>query len=387
MQRVPLWTAICFAAFIATGIAVNLLGSTFNNLSLRYEMPLADAGIFTALQAIGSTTAVLIFGWLLDRRDARWVLCGATVLFGGGVLMLGFAPTLPLAMISTLLMGIGFGGMLAGPNYVIATLHTARAGSALNALNVFYSLGAMISPQIVAFSLNQGDFTLAYLTAGILILALVLPFATIRLQQPKHQENQTTSTPINYLALIPFILLFFTYIGSEVGFGAWIFTQLSKVALAPAETAALATSAYWAGQMFGRIAGSIILRRIADLTLLPLTIIIIGFGVALLLAFQTQTNISIIAAIIVGFGCGPVFPTTLGIVRKAYPTAHGTASGILIGLGNIGAIVLPWLQGQIGGGSSGGMQLILVTSIIMFITTILIQRRLKNQTAAIPAQS
>jgi fucose permease len=245
----------------------------------------------------------------------------------------------------------------------------------------------MTSPQIVAFALRQDNFSLAYLIAGILMLALILPFATIQLQPARQQELDGVggTVSVNYLALIPFILLFFTYIGSEVGFGAWIFTQVSKVALATTETAALATSVYWAGQMFGRIAGWLILRRIADEVLLPLTIVIIGTGVALLLAFQTNANISIVAAFIVGFGCGPVFPTTLGIVRKAYPTAYGTASGILIGLGNVGAIVLPWLQGQIGGGNSGGMQLILILSIIMFGMAIVVQRRLKAMAMAATA--
>ncbi|MBC7870413.1 MAG: MFS transporter, partial [Chitinophagaceae bacterium] len=210
---------------------------------------------------------------------------------------------------------------------------------------------------------------------------LALPFATIQIQQDKQHETQKKTFSVNYLALIPFILLFFTYIGSEVGFGAWIFTQLTTVGQAAAQTAALATSLFWAGQMFGRIAGTIILRRITDEALLPLTIVIISVGVTLLLVFQTNANISIIAAFIVGFGCGPVFPTTLGIVRKAYPTAHGTATGILIGLGNIGAIVLPWLQGQIGGGTSGGMQLILGTSLVMLVTAIVIQRRVKAQPA------
>jgi fucose permease len=137
--------------------------------------------------------------------------------------------------------------------------------------------------------------------------------------------------------------------------------------------------------MFGRISGTIILRRMADETMLPLTIVIIGVGVALLLAFQTNITISTIAAFIVGFGCGPVFPTTLGIVRKAYPTAHGTASGILIGLGNVGAIVIPWLQGQTGGGNSGGMQLILVTSVIMLVMAIIIQRRIQSQAVVVVA--
>jgi fucose permease len=383
MPSIRLWTAICFIAFAVTGVSINLLGSTLGSLSARYEFPLADAGIFTGLQAIGSTSSVLFFGWLLDRRDPRWVLCGGALLFGGGALLMGFAPTLPLALAGVLLMGVGFGGMLAGPNYLIAKLYGERGASALNALNVFYSLGAMLSAQLVAFALRQGNYSIAYLVAGVLMFALTIPFTTIRVQ-PEQEQRESGKAPVrvNYLGLIPFILLFFTYIGSEVGFGSWIFTQLSTAAGAVVETAALATSLFWAGQMFGRIAGTFILRRVEDVALLPLTIVVIGLGTALLLAFQTNINISILAAFIVGFGCGPVFPTTLGIVRKAYPTAHGTASGILIGLGNVGAIVLPWLQGQIGGGNSGGMQLILALAVVMLVTAIAVQRRLRARVAA-----
>jgi hypothetical protein len=56
--------------------------------------------------------------------------------------------------------------------------------------------------------------------------------------------------------------------------------------------------------------------------------------------------------------------------------------GILIGLGNIGAIVLPWLQGQIGGGNSGGMQLVLALSLVMLATAIIIQRSVKAQSTS-----
>lgn len=385
MQRVHFWTAICFVAFIVTGLAVNLLGSTLNNLSERYDILLADAGIFTALQALGATTAVLFFGRMLDRYDARWVLCSAAIIFGIGILLLGFAPALPLGLLGSLLAGVGFGGMLAGPNYVIGMLYEARAASALNALNVFYSLGAMSSAQVVTIALRQEDFRLAYLVAGIALLVLTLLFATIQLRPKQREETDSKPASVNYLGLLPFILLFFAYIGSEVGFGTWIFTQISTVAQGTAEVAATATSLYWAGQMFGRIAGSIILRRISAETMLPLTIAVIGAGTALLLAFQTDTTISTIAAFMVGFGCGPVFPTTLGIVRKTYASVYGTASSILIGLGNIGSIVLPWLQGQIGGGNSGGMELILVMAILMLVMALFIQQKTRASVTAVPA--
>jgi fucose permease len=375
MQRVYVWTAICFIAFVATGVSLNLLGATLGNLSAKFEIPLSDAGIFTALQAIAATFSVAVFGWLLDRHEPRWVLCGATLIFGSGVLLLGFAPTLPLALFGVSLLGIGFGGMLTGPNYVIAALYSNRAASALNALNVFFSAGAIASAQVVALALRQGNFSLAYGAAGVLMLALVVPFSTMRIPQGKKQEHQDAPVQVNYLSLIPFILLFFTYIGSEIGFGSWIFTQLSTAARATAETAALATSLFWAGNMFGRIAGTFILRRMADEVLLPLTVMIMIIGVSLLLAFQRDANISTLAAFIMGFGCGPVFPTMLGIVRKTYPTTYGTASGILLSLGNTGAIVMPWVQGQVGGGNSGGMQVTLVLSLITLVTAVVILRR------------
>jgi fucose permease len=381
MQRIHLWTGICFAAFIVTGICVNLLGATIPNLTERYDMALSDGGIFIALQAFGSTTGVLIFGRLLDRADARYVLCGGSLLFGVGVLLLGFAPVLPLALIGTLLLGLGFGAMLGGPNYVVATLYNERAASALNALNVFYSLGAILGPQFVAIALNQGSYSHAYVAGSILMFALTLPFLSIQINPRKVDGEKPKRVNVSLYTLLPFIVLFFAYIGTEVGFGSWIFTQLSTVALADVETAALATSLFWSGQMLGRIAGSIILRRVEDVQLLPLTIALIGLGVSALLIVQSNASLSIIAAFVVGVGCGPVFPTTLGIVRKAYPTVYGTASGILIGLGNIGAIVLPWVQGQVGGGTSGGMQLILVLSVVMLATAVAIQRMVKMEPA------
>jgi fucose permease len=376
MSRIPLWTAICFISFMVVGVSINLLGPSFASLTTRYNMPLADAGTFTMLMAIGATISVLICGRLLDRVDPRYVLCGTAFLLGVGILIIGYAPTLPLALFGTALMGLGFGGMLGAPNYVIAMLYNERAASALNALNVFYGIGAMAGPQVVAFALRQDNITLAFTIAGVLLLALIPALATIRLGKRKVEEGEEPlkRVPVSLITLAPFIFLFFSYTGSEVGFGAWIFTQLATVAQADIQTAAFATTAFWAGLTSGRVVGSIVLRRIAEEQLLPLTITIIGLGTALLLMFQTDTSLSILCAFVVGFGCGPVFPTTLAIVRKAYPTAYGTASGILIGLGNFGTIILPWVQGQIGGGNSGGMELILVLAVVMLVTAVMIQR-------------
>ena len=374
MRQNRLWTAICFASFFVAGICTTLLGSTFQNLTARYEMPLSNAGIFTTLMGIGATIAVIIAGRLLDRLDVRYVLCGGPLIFGSGVLVLGFAPNLPLALFGTLLFGLGFGTLLAGPNFVIATIYADNAGSALNALNFFYGLGAITGPQLVAFSLRQGNFVLAYAVGGIAMLLMVLPFAQVHIRR-EHLSDTRNQTTIEWQSLLPFVVLLFFYIGTEVGFGSWIFSQVVIVAKANTEIAALATSAFWAGLTGGRAAASFILQRIQEKQLLQLTILLIAAGTALLLVFGTNATLSIICAFIVGFGCAPVFPTTLAIARKIYPTTYGAVSGVLIGLGNLGTLLIPWLQGQVGGGTSGGMQVILVLSFVMFAIAVLIQRQ------------
>ncbi len=213
MRQNRLWTAICFASFFVAGICTTLLGSTFQNLTARYEMPLSNAGIFTTLMGIGATIAVIIAGRLLDRLDVRYVLCGGPLIFGSGVLLLGFAPNLPLALFGTLLFGLGFGTLLAGPNFVIATIYADNAGSALNALNFFYGLGAITGPQLVAFSLRQGNFVFAYAVGGIAMLLMVLPFAQVHIGR-EHLSDTRNQTTIEWQSLLPFVVLLFFYIGT-----------------------------------------------------------------------------------------------------------------------------------------------------------------------------
>jgi fucose permease len=381
MIRSRLWTAICFLTLMAAGIGLTLLGSTYESLTLRYAMPLSDAGIFTGVQALGATISVIIAGRLLDRLDVRVVLCGGTGLFGAGVLLLGVSTVLWLGLLGTLLLGVGFGMLLAGPNYVIASVYRERASSALNALNFFYGIGAIIGPQLVAYAIRQGNFVIAYIVGGCLMLALTLPCLVINLRPPPRTTLNRPVTVIDWNVLLPLIVLLFCYIGCEVGFGSWIFTQVSKVAKASTDEAALATSVFWGGLTVGRGVAVIILRWLRDEQILPLSILVIGFGTLLLLLMGNSAPLSIVCAFVVGVGCGPIFPTSLAITRKLFAAEYGMVSGILIGCGNIGAILLPWLQGQVGAGQSGGMIVVLVSAAVMFGVLMIVRQRI----ALVPA--
>jgi len=50
---------------------------------------------------------------------------------------------------------------------------------------------------------------------------------------------------------------------------------------------------------------------------------------------------------------------------NVYPQARGTTSGVLMAVGTLGGALLPWIQGLLGGGRSGGMEMVLILAVAM----------------------
>lgn len=366
MSKAHFATLTCYLAFIGLGISGTLLGPTFQSLTRKFEMPLEDAGIFTALQFGGVSVGVLLFGWILDRINARWMLSGGALLMGSGLLLISAAETLEAALIGAGMLGLGYGALDVAPNMVIVALNPKRASAALNLLNVFYGVGAVIGPQLVSWALNQQNFTLAFSGTAIFVLLLAVPFFFVSVQVSDGQgTSAAVRANIRWLALLPFFIMLFLQVGAEVGYSSWIFAQMNLAAAAPEGIAALATSLFWVGLTAGRLNASWLLRRISNAQMIVLTVTIMIAGVLLILIVPSVQAAGLVSAVIVGFGVGPLFPTVLAFATDRYPAARGTASGVLIAVGTLGGTLLPLLQGQVGGGRDGGMGVVLAAAVLL----------------------
>src|SRR5690606_13086722 len=70
---------------------------------------------------------------------------------------------------------------------------------------------------------------------------------------------------------------------------------------------------------------------------------------ALVLAVSTHAVMSIAAAAVIGFACGPIFPWLISLTPKRLGAAHGTnAIGVQIASASIGLTLLPTIVGVIG---------------------------------------
>ncbi len=276
-------TLTCYASFLGLGISSTLLGPTFQSLTQRFDIPLQNGGLFTLITFLGGMLSTPFYGRLLDRINVRYILCAGPFLMGSGLLLLSVAPTLAIALLATMLLGLGGGALVIAPNVVIATLNPDNAGGALNFLNVFYGIGAIAGPQIVNFALAQNNFVLAFRIAAVFLLLLIIPFSQVSLHIRGSDPKQSRPS-IHWLSLMPLIALYFMYVGTESGFGSWIFTQLTRVSLSTAATATIATSIFWAGLTVGRLLAGLVPHRLTDVQLLIVCLVVVIAGIGLLIA-------------------------------------------------------------------------------------------------------
>jgi fucose permease len=361
-QTVRTATIACYLSFLVLGAAATMLGPSFETLTTRFGLPLEQAGILTAIQFGAVMISLPLASYLLDRVNARNVLWLGNGLIGIGAFFLIFAATvssLPAGLFAVLLIGLGQGQIDIAPNSIIAALNPDNAGIAVNRLNIFFGFGAIAGPQLVAAGLGVQDIRVSFFILGVASLILLFPYAVVNVRAVTSRSDKGQSQ-VNWGIVALFVLLIAAYIGIEAGYGAWIFTQVTKVALAPTTTASFAASLFWGGLTFGRWIASLVLSRLTNLQLMWATLVVILIGLGVLFLAPDNSAALLISAFLVGAGCGPIFPTVFVMLTDLYPTARNQVAGVFMTFGNLGAVLFPWLQGQVGGGRNGGMVVPLV---------------------------
>lgn len=118
------------------------------------------------------------------------------------------------------------------------------------------------------------------------------------------------------------------------------------------EFAAGATgSGFWAGQAAGRMALGFVTERYGERICIAVYLVT---SVALQLIFWLvpQLVVSAVAAALVGFFIGPMFPGAINLTAKLLPKhIHVSAMGFAMAMGGTGGTVFPFAIGAIAEGS------------------------------------
>jgi fucose permease len=336
-----------FLGIFVWGSISGLLGALLPALRARAGLSLDQSGaLFVALSA-GLVAASLTAGVLLDRHGRKRVLVGAVALVVASLVLFEVAVAFPALLLLAFLMGAGGGAVVTGTHALVADLHARHRAAALNLLDVFFGVGAFVTPFAIVPLQRVGGtgavlFALAALAGAVLVYLMATPLPHGRSEGLGLAGAGAVVRSTRFWAPA---LLVFLYVGTEQSIWDWQVTYFTTESpdVDPV-TAARLLSVFPVAIMAGRLANNRLLLRVSPAPVLVASALgaTLGFLVVLVAPGTGPLARSLAAAGLVGAGLclAPIYPTTLGVVSARFADRSGTALGLAITCGWLGAVVI-----------------------------------------------
>ena len=278
------------------------------------------------------------------------MLAAAIALIVLGLEGIAFAPTLAILGVALVVIGAGGGIINGGSNALVADLSSDARGANLQLLGVFFGVGAVGVPFMLATL--TGTFSQATLIAGMGALVLI-PLIVIGLTEfpaPKQAQGFPIAAA-GALVRDPLLLLMgfmlFLESGMEITVGGWTSTFVNDELAVSARSGLIILSLYWMGTILTRLALGWLLRRSSPFRLLFACMMTALVG-ALLLLITHSVVVAIVGVFFLGIGFAPTFPSVLGFIGDRYTTLSGTAFSLALAMALTGGMLLPYLAGILG---------------------------------------
>jgi fucose permease len=342
-------TAIANVAFVPTGIVTVLLGPILPTLAARWSLTDTQSGGLFFAQFVASTGGVVLSGTLVPRLGHRLVLVLGLIFMAAGVstLLLG---SWVWGMVSVAGFGFGQGLVVPTGNLLVAEVNPETKASALTLVNFSWSVGAVACPFLLApFQRTQRTVTFLWvLGAGLLVVAAALSRIAFAPPSRSREDSSTSGQSLGRLmstpAAIALAVLFFTYVGTETAVGGWLASYAKRIVQGAGTIWVTTPSFFYGGLLSGRIFAPALLRRIPELKLARMSMLLALVGVAGLLASPSVTGV-IVGAAVVGVGLSPVYPIVIALLSHSFGAAAARLGSVMFALAGLGAGCGPLIVG------------------------------------------
>jgi FHS family Na+ dependent glucose MFS transporter 1 len=346
----PLATTYAYyGAFIGLGLISASLGPTLPALAVQTGSELGEISFLFATRATGYLFGSLLGGRIYDKVRGHPVMALSLFLMAVGMALVPFFSILWGLAAILFAIGMAEGTLDVGGNALIVWVHRAKVGPYMNALHLFFAVGAFMSPLVVAQSL--------VLTEGVAWAYWLLAFYAIpvaiwlmRLRSPTHiaaqEDSGTGPVKINWRLTILIMLFTCIYVGGEVGIGGWLYTYAIEMDLATATSAAYLTSFYWGALMVGRVLSIPIAARFRPRVILWTDLIGCVLSVTLMVFWPQNAWALWVGAFGFGLFVASIFPTIITWSERRMNMSGVVTSLFFVG-SSIGAIFFPWFIGQL----------------------------------------
>jgi fucose permease len=340
-------TAGYFGSFVVLGLAVAALGPTLPSLAENTGSSLGMISLLFTAHSLGYLLSAVFGGYLYDRLPGHPVMVACLLLIGAMLALVPIVPELWLLFAIFLIEGLAAGSLDIGGNTLLVWYHREGVGPFMNALHFFFGVGAVLAPIVIAGLVAlSGGITWAYWALAL----LALPAALWLLPRPSPaapeaaEDEPTGGVKLVLVALIA--LLFFLYVGAELGFGGWVYTYALTLGLGTETSAATLTSGYWGALTLGRLLGIPVAARVRPRSILAGSLLG-GLLSIVLIMLRPQSTVALWAGTLgMGLLTGPVFATVM-VLAGRHMTITGRLTGRFFIGASLGGMFLPWLIGQL----------------------------------------
>jgi fucose permease len=342
------FTAACIGMLLF-GIVMISLGSILPELTEKFQLNELGTGSLLTLLPFGILVGSLVFGPLVDWLSYKRIVIAGSIFTMLGLEGIVFSEILLVLHVSVFCTGLG-GGILNGvTNALVSEISEDDHSANLSLLGVFFGIGALGTPVILALVKGVYSFETILALLGAFILLPILFFVLTRF--PKSAE--TGGLPVREglkMAKDPLILLFgfilFFQSGIEGLTNNWSTTYLEEVKEYDASNALFILSSYVGALTIMRLLLGKILRIFNPLKVMGGGFVIAFLG-CLCILLGDIFYISIIGMIAIGIGLAAGFPVILGYIGQTYTRLSGTAFSIVITIALLGNVIANYVMGLI----------------------------------------
>lgn len=360
-------SALYFASFAVMGLLVAALGPSLSGFASQTGVHVSAVSILFTAQFLGLLLGTLSSGRVIDRLPVHPLMAIAS---GGIILMVALLPlptTLALIVVAMFLLGLAIGWIGLGGNTALVWVHGRAVGPYLNALHFFFGLGALISPILVAQTLARtGSVSIAFWIMAAAMLPLPFLYLRTRSPSPPIAAASETGGHNRWAPVLLTSMLFFLYVGLEIGYSGWIFSYATQLGMASTITAGYLTSFFWAIFTLGRLVGIPLAARVRPRVLLLADLCGILFFFTLLTLWPQTPTVLWVATAGLGLSMASFYPALFTLAGR-HMTLTGKVSSFLMAGDNLGAMIIPWLLGL--RFAAQGTQMLAPTMLIITVST------------------
>ncbi|HBX24831.1 MAG TPA: MFS transporter [Firmicutes bacterium] len=320
-------------AFISLGLPDSLLGSGWPAIHLELNIDNSYMGFVSMVISFGTIISSLLSSKLISRIGTRFVTLGSVFLTVIALFGFSFSKKFWMLIVFAIPYGLGAGAVDSALNSYVAVHYKAKH---MSWLHCFWGAGTIISPFIMGYALTSlswqdGYRIVGFIQLGIaLLLFVTLPVWKVNKSEEEKQTKQVSTFSCLKIKGVIFVLIgFFAYCALEATAMQWASTYFVEVKGVDKERSAMLASLFYIGITFGRFISGFFIDKIGDKKAIIIGCSFLFLGIILLSLPINCFPLAISSFIILGFGCGPIYPCFI----QSTPTNFGNEnSSSIVGL-------------------------------------------------------